>query len=101
MVIYLVHQIIYAPTPIKPSYQSLFCLNNRSSRIPNVTNRYYITTPLRPTEGFPWDDLRKISCGCQWMAKVSYGEKQDQKAPIPIALLKSGYGDFFLFVVLK
>ena len=29
MVIYAVHPIIYAPTPIKPSYQSLFCLNNR------------------------------------------------------------------------
>jgi len=23
------HPIIYAPTPITPSYQSLFCLNNR------------------------------------------------------------------------
>jgi len=23
-----------------------------------------------PPEGFPWDDLRKIFCGCQWMAKV-------------------------------
>ena len=29
MVIYAVHPIIYAPTPIKPIYQSLFCLNNR------------------------------------------------------------------------
>jgi len=29
MVIYLVHPIIYASTPIKPSYQSLLCLNNR------------------------------------------------------------------------
>jgi len=26
-----------------------------------------------PTEGFPWDDLRKIFCGCQWMAKVPNG----------------------------
>jgi len=25
-------------------------------------------TPL--AEGFPWDDLRKIFCGCQWIAKV-------------------------------
>jgi len=24
-------------------------------------------------EGFPWDDLRKIFCGCQWMAKVPNG----------------------------
>ena len=23
-----------------------------------------------PTEGFPWDDLRKIFHGCQWMANV-------------------------------
>jgi len=29
MVICAVHQIIYAPTPIKPNYQSLFCLSNR------------------------------------------------------------------------
>jgi len=25
-----------------------------------------------PAEGFLWDDLRKILCGCQWMAKVPY-----------------------------
>ena len=36
-----------------------------------------------------WDDLHKIFCGCQWMAKLSYGEEQDQKAPRPIALLKT------------
>jgi len=29
MVIYAAHPIIHAPTPIKPTYQSLFCLNNR------------------------------------------------------------------------
>ena len=55
-----------------------------------------ITTPLRlnpPTKGFPWDDLRKIVCGCQWMAKVSYGEKQDQKAPKQIALLNDSFGN--------
>ena len=23
------------------------------------------------TDGFPWDDLRKIFSECQWMAKVS------------------------------
>jgi len=28
MVIYALHTIIYAPTPIKPSYHSLFCLKN-------------------------------------------------------------------------
>jgi len=29
MVIYAVHPIIYSPAPIKPSYQTLFYLNNR------------------------------------------------------------------------
>jgi len=28
-----------------------------------------------PTEGFPWDDLRKIFRGCQRMAKVPNGEE--------------------------
>jgi len=23
-----------------------------------------------PAEGFPWDDLREIFSGCQWVAKV-------------------------------
>jgi len=27
-------------------------------------------SPGRPVEGFPWDDLREIFSGCQWMAKV-------------------------------
>jgi len=40
-------------------------------------NRYRsILLPLLcltpPTEGFPWEDLRKIFCGCQRMAKVPY-----------------------------
>jgi len=29
-----------------------------------------------PTAGFPWDDLRKIVRGCQWMAKVPNGEEK-------------------------
>jgi len=29
-----------------------------------------------PTKGFPWEDLRKIFCGCQRMAKVSNGEEK-------------------------
>ena len=56
----------------------------------------YITTPLRlnpPTEGLPWENLRKIFCGCQWIARVSYGEKQDQKAPRPIKLLNDSFGN--------
>ena len=28
------------------------------------------TGPPPPAEGFPWDDLREIFSGCQWMAKV-------------------------------
>jgi len=40
-----------------------------------VQNRYkLIWLPLlcltAPAEGFPWDDLRKIFCECQWMATV-------------------------------
>ena len=35
-----------------------------------------LSTPLAfnpPTEGFPWDDLRKMFRGCQWMAKIPSG----------------------------
>ena len=28
-----------------------------------------------PAEGFPWDDLRKIFSGCQWMARVANAVK--------------------------
>jgi len=42
MVIYAVHSIIYAPTPIKLIYQSLFCLkkslNNSADGINMVIN---------------------------------------------------------------
>ena len=31
---------------------------------------YYPSSSTPPAEGFPWDDLRKIFGGCQWMAKV-------------------------------
>jgi len=36
----------------------------------------YSAIPLAfnvPTDGFPWDDLRKILLGCQRMAKVPKG----------------------------
>jgi len=36
----------------------------------------YSATPLlfnSPDGGFPWDDLRKILPGCQYMANVPYG----------------------------
>ena len=45
-------------------------------RNPNVTS-FYFATPLAfnaPTEGFPWDDLRKILRGSQRMAKVQNDE---------------------------
>jgi len=51
-------------------------------RDPNVTSLYF-ATPLAfnaPTEGFPWDDLRKI---LQRMAKVQNGEEILPKASTP------------------
>ena len=41
---------------------------NRLSRVHHSS--LYLATPLRlnpPTEGFPWDDLRKIFRGCRWI----------------------------------
>ena len=35
-----------------------------------------------PTEGFPWDDLRKILPGCQWVAKVPNGVETLRKISI-------------------
>jgi len=29
-----------------------------------------------PTEGFPWDDLRKMFSECQWIAKVPDAEEK-------------------------
>ena len=43
-----------------------------------IRNRYISLPLLRlnlPTKRFPWDDLRKVFCGCQWMAKVPNGEE--------------------------
>ena len=36
-----------------------------------------------PTEGFPWDDLRKIVPGCQWVAKVPNDVEISPKILIP------------------
>jgi len=38
-----------------------------------------------PTEGFPWDDLRKILHGGQTMAKVHSGEEILPKGSTPWA----------------
>ena len=46
-------------------------------RYPNVTSLYF-ATPIAfnaPTEGFPWDDLRKILHGAQRMTKVQNSEE--------------------------
>ena len=47
-------------------------------------NRYILLPLLRlnhppPTEGFLWDDLRKIFSECQWMANVPNGEEKLRK----------------------
>jgi len=69
--------------PIESSYATsyywliLTCLLSciapfRIYSIPNVENRYIWLPLLRLnplTAEFPWDDLRKILRGCQWMAK--------------------------------
>ena len=42
----------------------------------------YFATPLAfkpPTEAFPWDDLRNIFRGCQWMSKVPNGKEKFPK----------------------
>ena len=47
-----------------------------TNSLPKLQNRYIWLNLLRlnpPTEGFPWDDLRKIFRGYQWMAKVTNG----------------------------
>ena len=53
--------------------------------IPKAKSRY-ISLPLlrlNPSpEGFPWDDLRTIFRGCQWMVKVPNGEEKLSKISI-------------------
>ena len=54
---------------------------------PNVTSLYFATplclTPPRPTEGFPWGDLRKILHGGQRMAKVQNEQEILPKVSTP------------------
>jgi len=45
-----------------------------------------------PTEGFPWDDLHKIFCACQWMAKVHLG------APLQIS---TGFASWQRYYIAK
>jgi len=58
-----------APRFMFPTY-SLRKLRNRYIALPLLR-----LTPLPPTEGFPWDDLRKIFRKCQRMAMVAYSEE--------------------------
>jgi len=44
----------------------------------DMSKSLYLATPLAfnpPTEGFPWDCLRKSFSGCQRVAKVPNGDK--------------------------
>ena len=66
-----------------------FGLHLRCRKFANIFNHFYAVRPdsqnryiwlpllcLTPTtEEFPWDDLHKIFCGCQWVAKVSNAVK--------------------------
>ena len=58
---------------------------HQEMRYPNVTSLYVATSLAfnTPTEGFPWDDLRKILHGGQRMAKVDSGEEILPKGPTP------------------
>ena len=42
----------------------------------------YPSSVTPPSEGFPWDDLRKILPGCQQMAKVPNGLETSPKISI-------------------
>jgi len=44
-----------------------------------------------PTEGFPWDDLRKIFRGCQGMAKVLNGIETLQKISTGLSRVHEHY----------
>ena len=60
----------------------LHCFVDTAFQIPKIAIFGYPSqlglTPLRRV-GFPWDDLRKIFRGCQWMAKVPNGEEKSPK----------------------
>ena len=49
---------------------------HQEMRYPNVTSLYFATSLAfnAPTDGFPWEHLRKILHGSQRMAKVQNGD---------------------------
>jgi len=58
-----------------------------STREQYPTNVTYVAIPLLrltpPTDGFPWDDLRKVLHGGQRMAKAQNGEEVLPKVSTP------------------
>ena len=64
-------------------WQTIYTLSAAIAPFPRYSRQWvqnrYIWLPLLcltpPTEGFPWDDLRKIFCEYQWVAKVPNGEE--------------------------
>jgi len=53
----------------------MFAISSPDEFLYKQTATHCTVVTLHPTpEGFPWDDLRKIFCGCQRMAKVPNGK---------------------------
>ena len=55
------------------SYRAPFPIAFDRSKIALSTHLAFNQPPPPSTEGFPWDDLRKMFCGCQRMAKIPNG----------------------------
>jgi len=70
---YLIETIVYLVPFMR---YSLRWVQNRSILIPLLRLRL-------PTEGFPWNDLRKILHGSQRMASVYGGEEKLPRASTP------------------
>jgi len=60
-----------------PAACALVQETHQEMRYRNVTSLYFATTLAfnAPTEGFPWDDLRKVLHGGQGIVKVQNGEE--------------------------
>ena len=60
----------------------LHCFRNIASDRSKIAIFGYPSCVLPPTERFPWDNLPKIFCGCQWMAMVPNGVETVRKISI-------------------
>ena len=74
-------KVTYFGTNRKLIYDFLLVIN---TNLPPILHRFrdiavdrskiailgYPSSLTSPAEGFPWEDLREIFSGCQWMAKV-------------------------------